>query len=256
MADLILTKVANETKVITSVEEDHIAIKNVGDTQVQLVTKSNPLYVALDSRPASGPAGGDLTGAYPDPTLAAIGTAGTYTKVTTDSKGRITFGTNATAADVGALSATDSINIGTTSISVNRSSASQSLTGISIDGNAGTVTNGAYINAANTFTAGPQTIFPVTDVKGIVIKASASQTVNLLEIQPNGSTTPIAKVDASGNFTANTIAVTDRATTRTNLSLGNVDNTSDVNKPISNATQTALNTKADFNIAVALSVAL
>jgi hypothetical protein len=39
---------------------------------------------------------------------------------------------------------TSSFYLGTTSIAVNRASASQSLTGISIDGNAGTVTNGVY----------------------------------------------------------------------------------------------------------------
>ena len=37
-----------------------------------------------------------------------------------------------------------SFNIGTTSISLGRASASQTLTGVSIDGNAGTVTNGVY----------------------------------------------------------------------------------------------------------------
>jgi hypothetical protein len=37
---------------------------------------------------------------------------------------------------------TSSFNLGTTSIAVNRASASQTLTGISIDGNAGTATNG------------------------------------------------------------------------------------------------------------------
>ena len=41
-----------------------------------------------------------------------------------------------------------SFYIGTTSIAVNRSSASQSLTGISIDGNAGTVTNGVYTSGS------------------------------------------------------------------------------------------------------------
>jgi hypothetical protein len=38
--------------------------------------------------------------------------------------------------------------IGTTSIALNRSSTSQSLTGVSIDGNAGTVTNGVYTNGS------------------------------------------------------------------------------------------------------------
>jgi hypothetical protein len=42
------------------------------------------------------------------------------------------------------------------------------------------------------------------------------------------------------------------ATARTNLGLGNVDNTSDANKPVSTATQTALNLKADDNLVVHL----
>jgi hypothetical protein len=65
--------------------------------------------------------------------------------------GTITTGVWNGTAIANAYLANSSFNIGTTSISLGRASASQTLTGVAIDGNAGSVTNGVY-------TTGDQTI--------------------------------------------------------------------------------------------------
>ena len=74
-----------------------------------------------------------------------------------------------------------SLFIGTTSIALNRGSASQTLTGVSIDGNAGTVTNGVY-------TTGDQTIGGTKTFSSTIAGSISGNAVNLSTNRTNWST--------------------------------------------------------------------
>jgi len=70
----------------------------------------------------------------------------------------------------------------------NASSAASALTSL----------GGASLTAANAFTVGGHTITNSADVVPLMLKANATQTTNLFEIQPNGSTTPIIRFGSDG----------------------------------------------------------
>ena len=62
----------------------------------------------------------------------------------------------------------------------------------------------------------------------------------------DSSSTGRAVLTAGNASAARTVIGAGTASTKTDIGLSNVDNTSDANKPVSTATQTALNTKADL----------
>ena len=131
--------------------------------------------------------------------LANTGTAGTYGNssyvpiITTDAYGRVSGVTNtaislsASSLSGGTISSTILGNsthyIGTTAITLNRASASQTLTGVSIDGSAGSVTNAVTFNNGGSGSA-----------SGTTFNGSGAITVsyNTIGAQVAGSYSPLA----------------------------------------------------------------
>lgn len=138
--------------------------------------------------------------------------------------------------------------VGTTAIAINRSSASQTLTGVSIDGNAATatsattagnattVTNGVYSNVSNTFTTGTQIIQAGsnTTVPLRLKRNSASQTADILQANSSDDATTLAKIDAAGKITATDFVDSSMTTAGvvTNTSAGLLQSTTTLDKSL------------------------
>lgn len=171
---------------------------------------------------------------------------GTKTKITYDSKGLVTAGVDATTADIasvtdkryvtdaqlGVLGQTSGINTGDQTLSFTGST-------LSITGSNGNNVTG------------------IGDITGVT--AGAGLTGGATTGDVTLGLTPIAINSILGNNTGGVASPTPLtgaqvkamlALTKADVGLGNVDNTSDLAKPISTATQTVLDGKVDKNAAI------
>lgn len=93
MADLALTTITDESKVIVSVEENYIAVKNVGDSEVQIVTESNPLYVSVQDQHIQYDANYEFTQSSPSTDWEVNHNLGKYCSVmVVDSNNEVVYG--------------------------------------------------------------------------------------------------------------------------------------------------------------------
>ena len=207
-------------------------------------------------------------------------TGATKTKITYDSKGLVTVGADATTADIAAstnknyvtdaqqtvITNTSGTNTGDQTLA-NTSDSTSHTTTLSGTGGSIKLVEGSGITLTTTGTTADGIITiastggggsgTVTSVAALTLGTSGT---DLSSSVATGTTTPVITLnvpDASAtargviSTTSQTIAGdktftgTTSGITKSMVGLSNVDNTSDVNKPVSTATQTALNLKQD-----------
>lgn len=185
--------------------------------------KAQGYLTANQSITVSGDASGSGTTSI-SLTLASVGTAGTYTKVTTDAKGRVTSGTTLAASDIPTLTAAkisdfdtqvrtsrlDQMAAPTASVGFN----SQKITSLADPTNAQDAATKAYVDAvaqgidakqsvlaattANITLSGAQTIDGVSVVAGdrVLVKNQSSAAQNGIYVVASGAWTRATDMDA------------------------------------------------------------
>ena len=205
-------------------------------------------------------------------------TGATKTKITYDSKGLVTVGADATTADIAAstnknyvtdaqqtvITNTSGTNTGDQTLANTSDSSSHTAT-LSATGGSIKLVEGSNITLTTTGTTADGIITIASTGGGGTVTSVAALTLtttgtDLTSSVATGTTTPVITLnvpDASAtargviSTTSQTIAGdktftgTTSGITKSMVGLSNVDNTSDVNKPVSTATQTALNLKQD-----------
>ena len=170
-------------------------------TNGQVLTSSSGGLV-WQNPTAGGTAGGDLTGTYPNPTLTATGTAGTYGSatavpvVTTDSKGRVTSVTTAAPLDATKIPLSTVTTNGDTiyatgSGAVTRLGIGASGTVLTSDGSIPTWSSVSSVPTTSGITSG----YVLTNASGTptwqAVSSSASATVGLTAQTAAKSTTTL-----------------------------------------------------------------
>lgn len=173
----------------------------------------------------------------PQFTLPDVGTEGTYYKVTTDSKGRVVSGqTTLSTADIQGLGTAATKNTGTTSGTIPILGANGKLNTSVLPALA--ISDTFVVNSQEAMLALTAQVGDIairTDLsKSFILKEDGASTLaNWQEL--------LTPTDAVTSVAGKTGVVT---LVKADVGLGNVDNTSDADKPISTATAAALAEKA------------
>ena len=196
--------------------------------------------------PPNGAAGGDLTGTYPNPTLAAAGTAGTYGSaalvpiITTDAKGRVTTVTTAAPTDATKLPLAGGTMSGAIAMGSNKvtgltngtaatdaAAFGQIPTALPPNGTAGGDLTGTYPNptlgaVGTAGTYGSAILVPTitTDSKGRVTTVTTNAPSDTTKIPLSTVTTAGDLIVGSGTSTVSRVAVGTTGTVLTSTGTG------------------------------------